>query len=268
MEPMSKALTCPSGMRVSVRGMKAKEISILQDRKLAKSGQLIDRILGACIESFDDVGPYRADSGRVSLDDMLLGDKFFILLGIRSDTFGASLSLPITCDSSDCELLYDAPINLDELEVRKLEPHAFELLRAGKPMTCRIPSTGALVTYRLATGRDDKLAARARDDQDSAIAMVASRIISIEGVETQEEFAARAKQAANAANGAARVDAFKGVRAFLEDLPMGDFFALIDEMEKNDCGVNVEIEVQCPKCEHLQKEKLQLGPNFWKPTKR
>ncbi len=265
---MSKTVTCPSGMIVTVRGMKAREMAVLQDRKLAKNGQLIDKLLAACIESTQDFGPYEvAPSGLVSLDDMLLGDKFFALINIRAQTFGSSITLNLDCANGDCGKPYDLAVNLDELPIKSLSPEAAQSFRTGTPLVCKVPSTGAAVRYRLAVGRDEKLAARARDDENPALAIVACRIVEIEGVETKEEFAARAVRLAQASGNADRVQKFSGIRGFLDDLPMGDFFALAEAMESQDCGVNTEIEAQCPECDHVQSERLQLGPNFWKPTK-
>lgn len=266
---MSKQITCPSGMKLTIRGMKAKEMVHLQDRKLAKNGTVIDKLLAACIESTDDFGPYEeADSGFVSLDTMLLGDKFYTLIMVRAATFGDVLKLQTDCKNSSCEKPYDVAIKLSELPIKSLSEEDAERVRAGELMTCQVPSTGQTVKYRPASGRDEKLAAKAQDDENPALAIVACRIVEIEGVETKEQYGARMLLKAQAAGNADKIrEPFVGVRGFLDDLPLDDFYALAEAMEQHDCGVETKIEAECPACSYKQEERLKLGANFWKPTK-
>ncbi len=257
-------------MVLTIRGMKAREMVYLQDRKLAKNGTMIDKLLLACIESTEDFGPYEAhDSGFVSLDTMLLGDKFYALIMIRAATFGDGLNLQTDCRNPACEKPYDVAIKLSGLPVKSLSAEDAEKIRKGELMTCAVPSTGQLVKYRPARGRDEKLAAKAQDDENPALAIVACRIVEIEGVETKEQFGQRMLLKAQARGNADKVrEAFGGgVRAFLEDMPLDDFYALAEAMEEHDCGVDTKIAAECPACSYEQEERLKLGANFWKPTK-
>jgi hypothetical protein len=43
-------ITCPSGLAGSIRGLKVREERILADRKLQKSGGIVDELLHACWE--------------------------------------------------------------------------------------------------------------------------------------------------------------------------------------------------------------------------
>ena len=55
---MSDTITCPSGLTGRIRGLKVREERILADRKLARSGGQVDRLLAACWEETLDPGPY------------------------------------------------------------------------------------------------------------------------------------------------------------------------------------------------------------------
>lgn len=267
---MSKSITCPSGMVLSVRGMKAKEMAHLQDKATIKSGgaAVIDKILGSCIESVIDPGPYPA-MPSVNLDAMLLGDKLYALLMIRATTFGNVLTLNTTCPNPRCETDYELAIKLDEIAIKQLSKEDAEKFKAGELMTCKVPSDGRTVTYRLATGSDEKRAVKVQNDSNPLLAMLALRIVSIEGIETVEDFAAKALTKIQQTGNANRVQKpSSGIRDYLDELPLDDFYSLVSEMEKHDCGVEQKIEGACYKCDHVQEVILQLGPNFWRPAKK
>jgi len=47
---MSEIINCPSGLSGRIRGMKVREERTLSDRKLAKSGGQVDKLLAVCWE--------------------------------------------------------------------------------------------------------------------------------------------------------------------------------------------------------------------------
>ena len=236
-------------MVLTVRSMQGRELKYIQDHALIKSGAFLDRILAACTEAVQDPGPYAfqtpdaapdapAPGPIVDWDAVLPGDKFFALLRIRAATFGDDFSFPRKCPTCGP---YQWDLKLSDLPVKKLAPADAAKFKAGEPMEVRVPSSGALVKYRLSTGKDDKASARAKNEANALIAMFARRIFSIEGVETN------------------------ALRPYLETLGLGDLFALTREMEKHDCGVETSIEIFCPKCEVVEKVGLPIGPDFWLP---
>ncbi|MFH1919263.1 MAG: hypothetical protein ABIP48_05155, partial [Planctomycetota bacterium] len=81
---MSETITCPSGLSGRIRGMKVREERVLTDRKLAKSGGQVDRLLAACWEETLDPGPYDFGDKDIDWDLVLQGDRFFVLLQLRA----------------------------------------------------------------------------------------------------------------------------------------------------------------------------------------
>ena len=55
---MSEIITCPSGLKGSIRAMLVREKRILADCKLAKNGGQVDELLGACREEALDPKPH------------------------------------------------------------------------------------------------------------------------------------------------------------------------------------------------------------------
>ncbi len=94
---MAEIITCPSGLSGRLRGMKVREEKILVDRKLAKSGTQLDELLGACWEETLDAGPYTFEGPRPDWGVVLQGDRFYALLQLRANTYGADNSFAETC---------------------------------------------------------------------------------------------------------------------------------------------------------------------------
>ena len=77
---MAEIITCPSGLTGRIRGMKVREERILSDRKLAKSGGQVDKLLAACWEETLDPGPYDFGEADIDWGKVLQGDRFYALL--------------------------------------------------------------------------------------------------------------------------------------------------------------------------------------------
>jgi hypothetical protein len=113
-----------------------------------------------------------------------------------------------------------------------------------------------VVHYRLATGADEKKAARNRVMNSAMIDMLMLRIVSIDGVgETKPTDI-----------GSQRV--VMGIRSYLEDLEWSELVHLLNSLDAHDCGVDVEIEVQCPVCGGGQEVVLPFERGFFLPEEK
>lgn len=235
---MSKVIVCPSGMSLQIRGMRGKELKILSDRKALRSGAFLDKIISACTEAVIDPGPYdfQAGDGPPEWDKVLVGDKVFATISVRVATFGADFPFKGRC--RQCGEQQEYSIQLDQLEVQKLDSKDAIAFRVGNEMTAELPGeTPKKVVFRLATGADEKRVAKAVDSDEAMILMMSYRIVSIEGIDN--------------------------VKGYLNDAGLEEIMSLLREFNKRDCGVDTDIEVECSKCEFRQAVKLPLGPEFW-----
>ncbi len=242
---MSTTIVCPSGMSLLIRSMKGKELRILSDRDAMKNGTFLDRILAACVETVIDQGPYVLnDKGALNWDDVLSGDRVYISLQIRIATFGATLTFKATCGS--CRKKEDYDVELSDLRVQVLSDEDRKAFKNSVPLAAKIPVSGEAITFRLATGGDEKrvlkLASTGRKTSDDAvISMLVRRIESVSGVED--------------------------VKTFLEDLDLGNITALLKELNKRDCGVDTAIEMACPNCGESSEVAVPIGSSpFWLPV--
>ena len=76
---MSQQITCPSGLKGTIRSMKVREERILTDRKLVKSGRQVDQLLSACWQETIDACPYDFADKVIDWGKVLQGDRFYAI---------------------------------------------------------------------------------------------------------------------------------------------------------------------------------------------
>lgn len=229
---MTTIITCPSGLSGKVRGLKVSEQRIFTDKKLAKNGQQFSELLKACWLETLDPGPY---GEGFSLDDALVGDRFFALLQIRKLTYGPDIELKLRCPVAKCEHSFVWEVGVDALPVKALPEKSRARIAAKTPFPFVLPDAGVPIEFQLLTGRHEIELERAkRRDSDPLTEVLLKRIVSITGVDP------------------------KAHRAFIDDLGLGDVAALRDAVEEADCGVETSIEAECPECGHIMGLELPL----------
>jgi hypothetical protein len=217
-------ITCPSGLKVAVRGLKGKELKIFQDKsKAGRDGAaMLDRILDACVEAVIDPGLYKlTDEGKLAWGDVLLGDEFFLFVEIRKQTFGNTYSFKVKCPAG-CKHKFEWDIDLDALPVTTLPATTAEAVRAGAPLETAL-SDGRPVKYRLLTGKDEREVMKLQGSENPMISMLAHCIVSLGG-ETDKS----------------------RIRHELEEASLGDLMNMRKLFDKSDCGIDTTITIKCP----------------------
>jgi hypothetical protein len=234
-------ITCPSGLKLEVRGLKGRELQIFQDKKAQKNGMFVDRILGVCVQGVTDPGPYKIDGGLPKWDDVLLGDKFYVLVQVRIATYGDEFEFSAQCP--DCEERFRWELKLSDLPVKRLATEDLEAFAGNQPLVTHVPSDGRLVKFRLPTGRDEKTIAKLKGADDATIRLTASRIVELDGENERRK-----------------------IQEALEDCSLADLMKLLKEFDKRDCGVETTIETECPDCLGRKAVPLPLGQGFLLPN--
>ena len=242
---MTETITCPSGLSGRIRGMKVREERVLTDRKLAKSGGQVDRLLAACWEETLDPGPYDFGDKDIDWDRVLQGDRFFVLLQLRALTYGPEYAFAVPCQNDACRSRIEWELGLRDLPVRELSPESLDAFMKGNRFETTLPDAGVKVWFRLLTGADEKKLPQLRRNAGDRIlsAMLTLRVVEIEGVE------------------------LRGKRQFIEDLSLRDADFLVDEFDRVDCGVETGIEIECPDCFVVQELELPFDRTFFLPGK-
>ncbi len=249
---MSVEIDCPSGMQLRIRGLKGKEGKLLADRTAARQGTVLDSLLEACTEEVRDPGPYELKSnGKLDWNDVLLGDRLYVLLQIRLASFGPDYGFKTQCREATCRERFDYEIDLGkDLEIKRMSAEDQETLKQRGTFTTTLDD-GKEVRYRLATGADERRAAKSRGSDGAMVEMLCLRITAIQGVGEPDPTSLKPVQT---------------IRAYLEDLDWGELVHLMNALNEHDCGVNTQIEIECPVCGAVQEVQLPLERGFLLPT--
>ncbi len=241
---MPNAIICPSGLAGEIRGLKGKEGKLLADRSAARAGSTFDKLLSACWLQTTDPGIYELPEGApLDWTKVLVGDRFYTLLQVRSLTFGDEYAFTVQCSNAGCRERFEWELLLKDLPIRPLSEAAKAAFKAGNRFETQLPRDGRRVWFRLMTGADEARAATAlKAGRDGMLLTgLALRIVEIEGVPEKEK------------------------RAFLDDMEMADAAALLDKFDEADGGVETAIEVECPSCMGVQEVQLPFERGFFLP---
>ena len=242
---MSEIITCPSGLKGSIRAMLVREERILADRKLAKAGGQVDELLTACWEETLEAGLYDFGDKVIDWGKVLQGDRFFALLKIRALTYGAQYAFSVPCQNDACRARIEWELDLNELPCRPLSDESRAAFTADNRFETVLPDSGKRVWFRLLTGADERRLPQLRRSAGDKLlsAMLAFRVSEIEGVDARER------------------------RKVIEELTMRDADFLVDEFDRVDCGVDTAIEIECPECFASQEIDLPFDRTFFMPAK-
>ncbi len=226
MELYTEKVTLPSGAEATIREMTATEEGFLASQKMLKSGEAFEKILRNCLIEKD-----------IDLDNMLVGDRYFLMLAIRRLTYGDDYDFKVRCAS--CGQTFNMSVNLADLPIKKLEgdPDATH--------TITLPRTGKKVTFRLLRGRDEKkIATTLRKTPQEIIRL--SLFLHTVAVDGSENFSEK----------------------FFETLPGADSQYYRREIDAVTCGVDTVVEVECPECDNEFEVQLPISENFFFPNSR
>lgn len=184
-----ETITCPSGLSVSIRNLKARELALLSDMRSTKNKNPVSLILSGCTLVTHDAGPYTLQAGTpLDWDKVLLCDRFHALIRMRSLTWGNEYEFKVRCPDPQCEkhrTSFVWFIPLDKLETKPLPEASREKVRNGD-LTFEAKVGGVDITYRLLTGHDElrtiDISTKVSSDQ-SQLAAVAAKIVAVQGLE-------------------------------------------------------------------------------------
>jgi len=238
--PYSKEVVLPSkgmfygdklpGGKITIRPIKVSE-----EKLIAGGGnrlQLADKVLQKCIES-----------QCLPVNELLLTDKFYLLLCLRSISYGPEYSFKIKCASCDMEFVHSITL-----------PEGLCLKSATKndvePFDVKLPVCGKTVSLRFLRGTDEEeienyvkqLPSQKSDDGDSSYAFRLSRFISkIDGQDT-------------------------GVLeklSFCEELIGMDSLAIRKGVAQHETGPVMTIKAKCPSCRAEIQTDLPFTNEFF-----
>lgn len=148
-EVPGKVVTLPGGVLregkihrdaeiVSMTGLTRK--SIARDDVRTNPTKVCDIILLQCLKR---VGPFPVN-GKL-LNEMLIGDRDFLLLEIRRASMGETLKVATQC--ADCKNPIEVAFQIDEFEITRVNDSEFEVREDQRVFTIKKPGLNVLCRY-------------------------------------------------------------------------------------------------------------------------
>jgi len=130
-----------AGGTIELKYMTAKEEDILTSRNLIQKGIVLDKLMEAVI--VDE---------KVSLDDLLLGDKNAVMIATRVLGYGKDYTVTLTDpDSGDKQ---EETFDLTQITDKKIDP---KLFKSGKnEFEFDLPASKTKILFRLLTHKEEK----------------------------------------------------------------------------------------------------------------
>jgi len=241
--------TTPSGLIATVRGLKGAEINLFANKTEAEQRNVGMELLDSITLSVEDAGPLYEldDKGRPDWEKLIDADRFWLYMFGRIATYGADYVFRYQCGKATCRHRFGWGVQLDrDLKQKQLPARSIEQFLEGNCFG-PIHFGDDEIHFQLLTGEIEKagLAMKNRRPDEATTLTVANRIKALNADES-------------------KVNIHNWVKA----LDLLDLLDLIDELDRVDGGIDTDIEIQCPKCGHIQEVRLPLGVDFWTPDKR
>lgn len=258
---MQETITCPSGLKLLLRNMKAKELSLLAagseeddgKQKAAKKRDKTvtrnptDAILTGCTLEVVDLGPYKAP---FNWKDVLIADRFVALLRVRVCTWGAGYEFRIRCKDVEC-VHHKKPFlweeDLDGLEIKALPQTSIDKVKAND-LIFEIELAGKKSKFKLLQGKDEGRSLPEVPKHKVVLAQVASRLIYVEGQD---------------------VTKWDELLDWVGEIDLPELVAAKELFESVDGGVQTNTVVECPGCGLEFDTPIPFGAQaFLLPDKR
>lgn len=142
---------------VDFKSMGAYEEDILSSDALIKSGKVLNVLMKSCLVD-----------KTINPNDILIGDKNAILVGIRISGFGPDYVLPVKCNS--CRETSKYAFNLSELAIQGPGDTEHASYLGGNLFECKTKESGATVKFKLLTQSEQNDIDKAQENRRKALA--------------------------------------------------------------------------------------------------
>lgn len=228
----------PEG-KMSIRTMTTNEEKFIYSGR-GSMPEKMDKLLARCCSFPQGFKP----------GDLLVSDRLFLLVKIRLASFpGIPYSFPFQCENENCGEQNNWPCDLTQLEVDYYDDEKEE------PFYVDLPVCKKTIGFRMLRGKDEaqifafskrqKMKKRRDKTEDATYTYsLARRILTIDGNEVDQATALQ----------------------FLErDFVSADSLAFKTAIEKNDCGLNTDIVIECPDCGFMFEKDMPFTKEFLRP---
>ncbi len=238
---MEREITCPSGLKGTLRNLKMRDIQAISQVQSNKRGDFIRRVLELCWLGVSESGPY---IGEFKWLEALLGDAFYAFVAARILTYGELYECAAVCPR--CSEASPQTINLTELETLWLPEKSKQLFRDKQLFKVNVADRE--VGFRLLTLHDERGIGQLMENRELAymLAALVQRTVTLDGKAVIPSEA----------------------QAFYEPLDAGliqDFDHFIET--QLECGLDTNIDCKC-RCGVRFRQRLPLTDGFFSTAAR
>ena len=219
---------------VRIRPMTVSEEKILATTRLVKSGQALDMVFQNCIKSSIDV------------TQMLSSDRVFLMLWLRSISYGNVYKFNMTCTNTACAKRFEYSVDISSHPIKEMKEDVTE------PVQVQLPISKYNIYFRLPRGVDElemmKLSNQPKklnDTDDTVVKRLKSTVIKITDAE------------------GAPLDP-KYYEDFIESLIARDASVWRNKIEEVDAGIEDIKGISCPHCETEFDSPIPITENFFR----
>jgi hypothetical protein len=229
---------------IRVRPMTVHEEKILSTPRLIKSGQALDMLFANVIKS--------KGKNDEPLDPGLLlsSDRVFIMLWLRSVSYGNVYKFQITCPNNTCQKRFEYEVDLSTHPIREMTDTAVK-----EPFEVTLPMSKYRILFRLPRGKDEleiikmQNQPKKMNDTDDSIVKRLSSIIIKAYDPNQTELPRQV------------------IDSFIESLIAGDASYLREELIRLDSGIEDIKGIVCPHCDYEFDTPIPITENFFRSTR-
>lgn len=220
---------------VKIKYLTAEEDNILFSADLIKSGKVLDVLLEQAVLDRD-----------LRPDDMISGDRNYLLIEIRKTGFGSEYK-PGELICGSCSQEYEPIVDLDKLKPKMLEimPDADGLY----PL--ELPVTKMLIKFRLLKGSDEKRLSKIIESGQKKGLIKGSKLIT-------ERYLLQIMEV----NG--NKDKIY-ISKFISAMPTKDSLFFREYNRQVEPGIDLDYDFECPYCSHCERKQVQINSKLFYP---
>lgn len=229
--------------QATIRPMTAAEEKLLGGNTRAQNpASILETLLVRCVQ-YD-----------VPIQQMVTGDRAFLLFQVRSNSYGSDYGFTLRCPT--CESQYVKRVDLDTFPVRKLAEDWQE------PWECSLPRSGATIKLHLLRG----------DDEQAIIQYTLQQKRQAQKFNIQEPgdpaYVYRiARHIAEVKIGGTTLSKPSDIVPWVESLVGLDLASIRDSVAENDCGLEMAQDETCPECGFMYEYALPWSSEFFNPRR-
>lgn len=250
---------------IKVRAMTQTCEKILATQRLAQTGQSIDYLFKECVRLPNDMPP----------EDLLLGDRIFLLYYLRGITHGNLYEFAVTCPNEECKATSTHTYDLNELAqtIKPANPNiGREPFRVHLPYMSRVTGKDCYVGVRLLRGYDTNQLLAQRRAKKKMYGTQGPRARSVNvATQRRESEAIDNTVTENLERVIVHVlgvdDPFV-IKQFVEKMHATDSSAIREFLRENTPGIDTTIVINCPSCGNEYNIELPITESFFRPTKQ